>query len=144
MDGTDEFLYRFFFKWKKMSLKVVCLFGHNFCPNFYIATVNHVEIIRVLEIFVISLLKWQVYLTYQRPMDLRYKFKSAQFIKDPSTQVISSLTHLYFIQCSSFITHLVKGCGFEPHWRHCIVSLSKNINPSLVTGSTQEDLSLYN
>ena len=25
-----------------------------------------------------------------------------------------------------------KGRGFEPHWRHCIVSLSKNINPSLV------------
>ena len=25
-----------------------------------------------------------------------------------------------------------KGSGFEPHWRHCIVSLSKNINPSLV------------
>ena len=22
--------------------------------------------------------------------------------------------------------------GFEPHWRHCAVSLSKNINPSLV------------
>ena len=25
-----------------------------------------------------------------------------------------------------------KGCGFEPHRRHCVVSLSKNINPSLV------------
>ena len=25
-----------------------------------------------------------------------------------------------------------KGRGFEPHRRHCIVSLSKNINPSLV------------
>ena len=25
-----------------------------------------------------------------------------------------------------------KGRGFETHWRHCIVSLSKNINPSLV------------
>ena len=25
-----------------------------------------------------------------------------------------------------------KGCRFEPHRRHCIVSLSKNINPSLV------------
>ena len=25
-----------------------------------------------------------------------------------------------------------KGRGFEPHWRHCDVSLSKNINPSLV------------
>ena len=25
-----------------------------------------------------------------------------------------------------------KGLGFEPHRRHCVVSLSKNINPSLV------------
>ena len=25
-----------------------------------------------------------------------------------------------------------KGRGFEPHWRHCVVSLSKSINPSLV------------
>ena len=25
-----------------------------------------------------------------------------------------------------------RGRGFEPHRRHCIVSLSKNINPSLV------------
>ena len=26
----------------------------------------------------------------------------------------------------------LKGHGFEPHRRHCVVSLSKNINPSLV------------
>ena len=26
----------------------------------------------------------------------------------------------------------LRGRGFEPHWRHCVVSLSKNINPSLV------------
>ena len=25
-----------------------------------------------------------------------------------------------------------RGSGFEPHQRHCVVSLSKNINPSLV------------
>ena len=25
-----------------------------------------------------------------------------------------------------------KGRGFEPHRRHCVVSLSKNINPSLI------------
>ena len=25
-----------------------------------------------------------------------------------------------------------RGCGFEPHQRHYVVSLSKNINPSLV------------
>ena len=24
-----------------------------------------------------------------------------------------------------------RGRGFEPHWRHCVVSLSKNINSSL-------------
>ena len=32
-----------------------------------------------------------------------------------------------------------RGQGFQPHWHHCIVSLSKNINPSL-----EEDPSLYN
>ena len=25
-----------------------------------------------------------------------------------------------------------RGPGFELHWRHCVVSLNKNINPSLV------------
>ena len=25
-----------------------------------------------------------------------------------------------------------KGCRFEPHRRHCVVSLSKNINPRIV------------
>ena len=37
-----------------------------------------------------------------------------------------------------------KGGGFEPHQRHCVVSLSKNIHPSLVLVSTQEDLFLHN
>ena len=27
---------------------------------------------------------------------------------------------------------ILKGRGFKPHRRHCVVSLSKNINPSLV------------
>ena len=26
----------------------------------------------------------------------------------------------------------LRGRGFEPHWHHCVVSLSKSINPSLV------------
>ena len=26
----------------------------------------------------------------------------------------------------------LRGRGFESHWRHCVVSLSKNINPSFV------------
>ena len=25
-----------------------------------------------------------------------------------------------------------EGLGFEPHWCHCVVSLSKNMNPSLI------------
>ena len=33
-----------------------------------------------------------------------------------------------------------RGFGFEPHWRHCVVSLSKTLYPLLSTGSTQEDL----
>ena len=40
------------------------------------------------------------------------------------------------VECSgSVVTVLdsrLRGRGFEPHWHHCIVSLSKNINPSLV------------
>ena len=31
-----------------------------------------------------------------------------------------------------------KGRRFEPHWRHCLVSLSKNINPSLVLVQPRE------
>ena len=30
------------------------------------------------------------------------------------------------------LTRDPRGNGFEPHLRHCVVSLSKNINPSLV------------
>ena len=32
-----------------------------------------------------------------------------------------------------------RGCGFEPHRRHCVVSLSKTHLSLLSTGSTQED-----
>ena len=43
----------------------------------------------------------------------------------------------YFSQGAQWLSGRVhdsrpKGRGFEPHWRHCRVSLSKNINPSLV------------
>ena len=37
-----------------------------------------------------------------------------------------------------------KGPGSEPHWGHCIVSLSKTHWSFLSTGSTQEDLSRFN
>ena len=33
---------------------------------------------------------------------------------------------------SSVVECLTRDRGFEPHWCHCVVSLSKNINPSLV------------
>ena len=36
-------------------------------------------------------------------------------------------------ECSgSVVECLTRDRGFEPHWCHCVVSLSKNINPSLV------------
>ena len=37
-----------------------------------------------------------------------------------------------------------RGCEFEPHRRHCVVSLSKTHVSLLSTGSTQEDLSRHN
>ena len=32
------------------------------------------------------------------------------------------------------------GCGFDPHWHHFVVSLSKTLLSLLSTGSTQEDM----
>ena len=32
----------------------------------------------------------------------------------------------------------LNGCGFKPHWRHCVVSLSKTHLSLLSIGSTQE------
>ena len=34
--------------------------------------------------------------------------------------------------------------GFEPHWCHCVVSLSKTLLSFTSTGSTQEDPSQHN
>ena len=33
--------------------------------------------------------------------------------------------------------------GFEPHWHYCVVSLSKNINPSLVLVQHRKNPSLF-
>ena len=37
-----------------------------------------------------------------------------------------------------------RGWGFEPHWWHCVVSLSRTHYSKLSTGSTQEDPSKSN
>ena len=39
---------------------------------------------------------------------------------------------------SSPVESRPRGRGFEPHRRHCVVSLSKNINPSLVLVQTRK------
>ena len=36
-----------------------------------------------------------------------------------------------------------RGCGFEPHWKHCGVSLCKTVYPLLSAGSTQENPSRH-
>ena len=35
----------------------------------------------------------------------------------------------------------LRGCGFELHWKPCVMSLSKTLYPLLNTGLTQENLS---
>ena len=37
-----------------------------------------------------------------------------------------------------------RGRGLEPHRRHCVVSLSKNINPSLVLVQPRKTLTFIN
>ena len=39
---------------------------------------------------------------------------------------------LFVITTADVLDSRPKGRGFEPHRRHCVVSLRKNINPSLV------------
>ena len=38
----------------------------------------------------------------------------------------------------------LRDCGLEPHWHHCVVSLSKTRLSFLSTGATQEDPSRHN
>ena len=45
---------------------------------------------------------------------------------------LAFIHHYIDIQSGRALDSRPRGCGFEPHRCHCIVSLSKNINPSLV------------
>ena len=50
-------------------------------------------------------------------------------------------------ECSGSVVECLtrdRGCGFEPHWHHCVLSLSKTHLCLLSAGSTQEDLSQKN
>ena len=53
-------------------------------------------------------------------------------IKDQFTQPNSAFFEEVQWLSGRVLDSRPKGCGFEPHQRHCVVSLSKNINPSLV------------
>ena len=56
-------------------------------------------------------------------------------------------THLLFLVACKLNARVLDsrsmGCGFEPHRKHCIVSLSSTLYPLLSTGLTQEDTSRY-
>ena len=69
---------------------------------------------------------------------LKQKCSCCRCASNQNVGVYSILEH---IQCSDMgaqwlrgrvIASRPRGHGFEPHWCHCVVSLSKNINPSLV------------
>ena len=52
---------------------------------------------------------------------------------DSQTDLYSSLIkYLKSMLSGRVLDWRPRGRGFEPHWCHCVVSLSKNINPSLV------------
>ena len=45
---------------------------------------------------------------------------------------LNVIVHQKWELSGSVLDSRPKGRGFEPHRRHCVVSFSKNINPSLV------------
>ena len=68
-------------------------------------------------------------------VDTREKVEITPFF--PSDMMHSSFCDSQSSQGAQWLSGSVfdsrpKGRGFEPHRRHCVVSLSKNINPSLV------------
>ena len=52
----------------------------------------------------------------------------------PKIAIVTNCMHIVpcSLQPSNTCQMRPRGRGFEPHLRHCVVSLSKNINPSLV------------
>ena len=51
----------------------------------------------------------------------------------PSYVQGTSESNMYFRERSGrVLDYRPRGCGYEPQRRHCVVSLCKNINPSLV------------
>ena len=74
------------------------------------------------------------------------------------TQIPCTITQMFLIRLSTEIAlngyssqlrgrvleSRPRGRGFEPHRRHCVVSLSKRHLSLLSTGSTQENLSVHN
>ena len=71
--------------------------------------------------------RWTAYILYSilAKAHLELTKKYSQFI-----------TNFFRIHKNVYVTFEIianiLGRGFEPHRRHCVVSLSKNINPSLV------------
>ena len=53
-------------------------------------------------------------------------------LKDYGMIFAQQLSISYGVQWLRVLGSRPRGHGFEPHWHHCVVSLGKNINPSLV------------
>ena len=63
----------------------------------------------------------------------KYKHFAAQWgeMKNPNIEAIKSFVGEQWLS-GRVLDLRPRGLGFEPHRSHCVVSLSKNINPSLV------------
>ena len=57
------------------------------------------------------------------------------------TDDFSNIEEPTFCGSGRVLGSIPSGCGFEPHWRHCVVSLSKTLYSLLSTCSTREDQS---
>ena len=75
-----------------------------------------------------------IYLTAKETHNFHYLFNFETIIKF----ILNNINHFMFgMTGAQWLSGIAldsrpKGRGLEPHRRHCVVSLSKNINPSLV------------
>ena len=70
--------------------------------------------------------------------------KNQQTTKEHEKLPSSQRVNILIILSGRVLDSRQRGHGFDPHWRHCVVSLSKTHLSLLSTGSTQEDPSQHN
>ena len=83
-----------------------------------------------------NLMHWLNYFYFRQTSLQKNKLRVSMFLYSiypafSQTSIATNYTGAQWLSCR-VLDSRPRGGGFEPHRRHCVVSLSKKINPSLV------------